>query len=64
MQLLYAKELGINNIVIVHGQEAENVADLLVKNNVSVIIDRPHRNPSSEDTAYDYTYRQAKILIR
>ena len=57
-----AKELGINNIVIVHGQGAENVADLLVKHKVPVIIDRPHRNPNSEDTAYDYTYRQAKIL--
>lgn len=57
-----SKELGINNIVIVHGLGAENVADLLIKHKVSVIIDRPHRNPNSEDTAYDYTYRQAKIL--
>ncbi|WP_299665315.1 amidohydrolase family protein [uncultured Polaribacter sp.] len=58
-----SKELGINNIVIVHGQGADKVADLLVKNNVAVILDRPHRNPNSEDDAYDSTYTIAKTLI-
>ena len=57
-----AKDLGINNLVIVHGYGAESVANLLVKHKVPVIIDRPHRNPDSEDTAYDYTYKLAKIL--
>ncbi len=58
-----AKELGIDNLVIVNGEGAESVADLLVKNNVSVVLDRPHRNPNSEDDAYDYTYTIAKVLI-
>jgi len=57
-----AKELGINNIVIVNGEGAEKITDFLVKNKVSVILDRPHRNPNSEDDAYDYTYTMAKIL--
>ncbi|WP_298777500.1 amidohydrolase family protein [uncultured Polaribacter sp.] len=57
------KELGINNIVIVHGEGAEKVSDLLVKNNVPVVLDRPHRNPNNEDDAYDYTYTIAKTLI-
>jgi hypothetical protein len=57
-----SKELGINNIVIVHGDEADKISDLLVKNNVSVILDRPHRNPDNEDDAYDYTYTIAKKL--
>ena len=57
------KELGIDNIVIVHGQGAENVADLLVENNVSVIIDRSHRIPDGEDDDYDLSYRNAKILL-
>ena len=57
-----AKELGINNIVIVNGEGAENITDFLVKNNVSVILDRPHRNPNNEDDAYDYTYTIAKVL--
>lgn len=57
-----SKDLGINNIVIVHGDGAEYVSDLLVKHNVPVILDRPHRNPDSEDDAYDYTYTIAKVL--
>lgn len=57
-----SKELGVNNLVLVHAEGAETVADLLVKNNIGVIIDRPHRNPNSEDDAYDYTYTIAKVL--
>ena len=57
------KDLGIENVVIVHGESADSVADLLVKHNVPVIIDRPHRNPNSEDYAYDYTYTLAKVLM-
>ncbi|WP_397447032.1 amidohydrolase family protein [Polaribacter sp. R77954] len=57
-----SKELGIKNMAIVHGEGAENIADLLVKNNIGVILDRPHRNPNSEDDAYDYTYTIAKVL--
>lgn len=57
-----SKDLGINNIVIVHAEGAEKVADLLVKNNIPVILERPHRNPDSEDDAYDFTYTIAKTL--
>jgi imidazolonepropionase-like amidohydrolase len=57
-----SKALGINNIVIVHGNEADKITDLLVKNNIPVILDRPHRNPNSEDDAYNYTYTIAKTL--
>jgi imidazolonepropionase-like amidohydrolase len=56
------KNLGINNIVIVHGDGAESIAAFLVKQNIPVILDRPHRNPNSEDDAYDYTYTIAKTL--
>lgn len=57
-----AKEAGIKKIVIVHGLGAEHVTDLLVKNNIPVVLDRPHRNPNSEDDAYDFTYKAAKVL--
>lgn len=56
------KENGINNIVIVHGEGALSVADLLLKHNIPVVLDRPHRNPNIEDDAYDYTYTIAKKL--
>ena len=58
-----SKKLGINNLTIVNGGHAEKVADLLVKNKVSVILERPHRNPNSEDDSYDATYTIAKTLI-
>ncbi|WP_299013488.1 amidohydrolase family protein [uncultured Polaribacter sp.] len=57
-----AKELGINKITIVRAEGADKIADFLVKNNVSVILNRPHRNPNSEDDAYDSTYTIAKTL--
>ena len=56
------KELGVENIVIVHGDEADKVADLLVKNDVAIVLERPHRNPDNEDDAYDSTYSIAKTL--
>ncbi|WP_405566533.1 amidohydrolase family protein [Polaribacter sp. Asnod6-C07] len=57
-----AKASGINNIVIVRGEGSESVTDLLVNNNIPVVLNRPHRNPNSEDDAYDYTYTIAKTL--
>ena len=57
------KKLGINNMVLVHAKGAENVAELLVKNNIPVIIERSHRIPNGEDDDYDVTYRNAQILI-
>lgn len=56
------KELGVKNIVIVRGQEAEKVADLLKANNVPVILERAHRLPNGEDADYDRPFRAAKIL--
>jgi imidazolonepropionase-like amidohydrolase len=53
----------MTNLVIVHGEHADKVADLLVKNNIPVILERPHRNPDNEDDSYDSTYTIAKTLI-
>lgn len=56
------KTLGINNIVIVEGKEAEKVAVVLKKNNIPVILKRAHRLPGNEDEDYDLPFRNAKIL--
>lgn len=58
-----SKELGINDIVIVHGDGADKVADLLLKHNIPVILDRPHSIPNNEDDDYDLPFRTAKILM-
>jgi imidazolonepropionase-like amidohydrolase len=56
------KDLKINNLVLVHAEGADKVADIIKSNNVSVIVNRAHRLPSSEDEDYDLPYRTAKIL--
>lgn len=61
--VLICKKLGIEKLVIVHGAEAEKVADLLVKNKIPVIIERAHRTPNNEDDDYDLPFRNAKILV-
>ena len=61
--VLKMKALGINNLVLVHAKGAENVADLLLKNHIPVIIERAHRIPEGEDDDFDLSYRNAKILI-
>jgi imidazolonepropionase-like amidohydrolase len=59
----FCKEVGIKNIVIVHGNEAYKIADLLVANNIPVILERAHRVPSSNDEDYDLPFRTAKLLV-
>lgn len=57
------KNLGVQNIVLVNANEAEKVAELLLKNNISVLVKRAHRIPENEDDDYDLSYRNAKILM-
>ncbi|WP_408031934.1 amidohydrolase family protein [Tenacibaculum xiamenense] len=54
--------LGIKNLVIVGGHEAENIASTLKSHNIPVVLKRAHRLPSGEDEDYDRPYRSAKIL--
>lgn len=56
------KDLGVKKMVVVHGNQAHKVADLLIKNNIPVIIDRAHRVPNDEDDDYDLPFRNAKLL--
>ncbi|WP_348737154.1 amidohydrolase family protein [Tenacibaculum sp. 190524A02b] len=55
-------DLGVKNLVIVGGHEAEKTADLLKTYNVAVVLERAHRLPKSEDEDYDLPFRSAKIL--
>lgn len=58
----FSKEMGIQKLVIVNGNNAYKIADLLASNNISVIIERSHRLPNSEDDDYDLPYKTAKLL--
>jgi len=57
------KENNIKNIVIIGGYESYKIADLLVKNNISVLVRRVHTTPINEDDDYDLPYKLAKLLI-
>lgn len=59
----FSKEMGIPKLVIVHGNDAHKIADLLVENNIPVIIERSHRLPNNEDDDYDLPYKTAKLLV-
>ncbi len=50
------------NMVIVGGQDAYLQTDLLKRNNVPVILYKPHQLPMNEDDAVDLPYRMPKIL--
>ncbi len=58
----FSKEMEIIKLVIVNGNDAYKISDLLVENNIPVIIERAHRLPNSVDDDYDLPYKTAKLL--
>ncbi|MFO7674076.1 MAG: amidohydrolase family protein, partial [Lutibacter sp.] len=59
----FSKEMGFSKLVIVNGNDAYKLADLLAENKIPVIIARSHRLPGSEDDDYDLPYKTAKLLV-
>ena len=57
------KKHGINNIVLVGGNDAHLITKFLKKHDIPVIISRPHRLPSTEDEDVKLPFKMAKILI-
>ena len=49
-------------MVIVNGNEAWKVADMLAANNIPVIINRPHRLPNGDDADITQPFQLAKLL--
>ncbi|REE24822.1 imidazolonepropionase-like amidohydrolase [Winogradskyella pacifica] len=58
-----AKSQGVSKITIVGAYQAGNIASFLKQNDVSVFLRRVHSRPELEDDDYDYTFKQAKILV-
>ena len=58
----FSKSYHIPNIVIVGGEDALSVSDLLIENNISLILNRVHRLPKSQDSPIDEPFIQAKKL--
>ena len=58
----FSKSYDIPKIVIVGGEDALSVSDLLIENNISLILNRVHRLPKSQDSPIDEPFLQAKKL--
>ena len=60
--VIFAKNLGLDNFVIVGADDAWRVADFLAENSVPVILKRVHRLPMRDNEDVDVAYKTAKIL--
>jgi len=58
-----AQKYGINKITIVGGYESHKITDFLIKNNISVLLQRVHSRPEKNDDDYDLPYKLAKKLV-
>ncbi|MCB0376456.1 MAG: amidohydrolase family protein, partial [Sinomicrobium sp.] len=58
----FSKAAGIKRMVVVNGDEAWKVADMLAANAIPVILDRPHRLPENNDDDITQPGMLAKLL--
>lgn len=58
----FKKEQGLKSVVIVGGYYAADVAETLKKNDIPVLVTRPHSTPEEDYEDYDYPYKLANIL--
>ena len=58
----FADKYYITNIIIIGGEDALNISNILVEKNIPIILNRVHRLPKSQDTPIDEPYKQAKKL--
>ncbi|OUS00145.1 amidohydrolase [Flavobacteriales bacterium 33_180_T64] len=58
----FTKAHQVKSTVIVGGYEAHKVADMLKKNNISIILQRVHSRPKQTDDDYDLPFKLAKLL--
>ncbi|MEL4307351.1 amidohydrolase family protein [Joostella sp. CR20] len=58
----FGEKIGVQKMVIVGGDQADEVASLLASKNIPVVIQRPHRLPSNNDENIKHTFMLASIL--
>lgn len=58
----FCEKYQVKNIIIVGGEDALSIANILNEKNISVILNRVHRLPKSQDSAVDEPFKQAKKL--
>ena len=61
--VLFAKNLNLENFVLVGANDAWRVADFLAENEVPVVLNRLHRLPMRKGEDLNIAYKSAKILL-
>ncbi|MBJ2174613.1 amidohydrolase family protein [Aureibaculum sp. A20] len=58
----FSKEMGVKNVVIVGGYEANKTIDILKKHSIPVLVQRTQSLPNHNDDNYDFPYKLPKLL--
>ena len=58
----FSNKFKIKKMIIIGGEDALKITNLLKKNNIALILNRVHRLPSSQDKAIDDPFTQAAKL--
>jgi|TARA_B110000967_G_scaffold68076_1_gene70355 hypothetical protein len=60
----FSKSQGLSKTVIVGGYETYKLASYLKENGVSVLLQRVHSRPNSDDHDYDLPFKMARLLVQ
>lgn len=58
----FAEKNYVTNIIIVGGEEALSISNILVDKSIPIILNRVHRLPKSQDSPINEPFKQAKAL--
>ena len=61
--IVFLQKHGLKKIVLVGGDDAHLILPFLKKNDIPVIVSRPHRLPNTADEDVKLPYKMAKILM-
>ena len=61
--IVFLQKHGIEKIILVGGDDAYLILPFLKKNNIPVIVSRPHRLPNTADEDVKLPFKMAKILM-
>ena len=58
-----AKKSGVKHVILVGGYHAYKITDFLKKNDIAVLVQFTHNNPTFDDEDYDLPYKLPKLLM-
>ena len=61
--IVFLKNIGIKNIVLVGGRGLKSQLKMIKSNNIPVVLSHPHRLPTAEDEDLKLPYKLASLLI-